>query len=169
MRLYAGKVPAVATEVVRALLAPHAIEAERPKEVEADVAAVLNQYLSDERDVNERAKDVLERTRKPQTEFQRVRSLVADEKGIKVGDEALDYLLDQVVEMLMHSNNVDEVFVEDIDLRRTMAPVFKKHMAVDSTLDAEVRAQLRHVREGTRDWEIEYAKVLEQVKRRKGL
>jgi hypothetical protein len=42
-------------------------------------------------------------------------------------------------------------------------------MAVDSTLDAEVRAQLRHVREGTRDWEIEYAKVLEQVKRRKGL
>lgn len=169
MRLYAGKVPAVATEVVRALLAPHAIEAERPKEVEADVAAVLNQYLSDERDVNERAKDVLERTRKPQTEFQRVRLLVADEKGIKVGDETLDYLLDQVVEMLMHSNNVDEVFVEDIDLRRTMAPVFKKHMAVDSTLDAEVRAQLRHVREGTRDWEIEYAKVLEQVKRRKGL
>jgi hypothetical protein len=169
MRLYAGKVPAVATEVVRALLAPHAIEAERPKEVEADVAAVLYQYLSDERDVNERAKDVLERTRKPQTEFQRVRSLVADEKGIKVGDEALDYLLDQVVEMLMHSNNVDEVFVEDIDLRRAMAPVFKKHMAVDSTLDAEVRAQLRHVREGTRDWEIEYAKVLEQVKRRKGL
>jgi hypothetical protein len=98
-----------------------------------------------------------------------VRSLVADEKGIKVGDEALDYLLDQVVEMLMHSNNVDEVFVEDIVLRRTMAPVFKKHMAVDSTLDADVRAQLKHVREGTRDWEIEYAKVLEQVKRRKGL
>jgi hypothetical protein len=169
MRLYAGKVPAVATEVVRALLAPHAIESENPKEVEADVVAVLNQYLSDEREVNDRAKDVLERTRKPQTEFQRVRSLVADEKGIKVGDEALDYLLDQVVEMLMHSNNVDEVFVEDIVLRRTMAPVFKKHMAVDSTLDADVRAQLKHVREGTRDWEIEYAKVLEQVKRRKGL
>jgi len=169
MRLYAGKVPAVATEVVRALLAPHAIESENPKEVEADVVAVLNQYLSDEREVNDRAKDVLERTRKPQTEFQRVRSLVADEKGIKVGDEALDYLLDQVVEMLMHSNNVDEVFVEDLVLRRTMAPVFKKHMAVDSTLDADVRAQLKHVREGTRDWEIEYAKVLEQVKRRKGL
>jgi uncharacterized protein len=169
MRLYAGKVPAVATEVVRALLAPHAIETEHPKEVERDVAAVLNQYLSDERDVNERAKDVLERTRKPQSEYQRVRTLVADEKGIKVGDDALDYLLDQVVEMLMHSNNVEEVFVEDVELRRTMAPVFKKHMAVDASLDVEVRAQLKHVREGTRDWEIEYAKVLEQVKRRKGL
>jgi hypothetical protein len=169
MRLYSGKVQAIATEVVRALLAAKDIEAERPKEVEADVAAVLNQYVTAEREVNERAKDLLERTHKPATEYQRVRQLVADEKGIKVGDDALDYLLDQVVEMLMHSNNVDEVFVEDVELRRKMAPVFKKHMAVDASLDTEVRAQLRHVREGTRDWEVEYARVLEQVKRRKGL
>ena len=169
MRLYSGKVSAIASEVVRALLASNDVEAESPKEVEADIAAVLKQYLADERDVNERAKDVLERTGKPQTEFQRVRALVADEKGIKVGDETLDYLLDQVVEMLMHSGNVDEVYVEDVELRRRMAPVFKKHMAVDSSLDADVRAQLKHVREGTRDWEIEYAKVLEQVKRRRGL
>jgi uncharacterized protein len=169
MRLYSGKVSAIATEVVRALLASNDVEAETPKEVEADIAAVLNQYLADERDVNDRAKDVLERTGKPQTEYQRVRALVAEEKGIKVGDETLDYLLDQVVEMLMHSGNVDEVYVEDLELRRRMAPVFKRHMAVDSSLDADVRAQLKHVREGTRDWEIEYAKVLEQVKRRKGL
>lgn len=169
MRLYSGKVPAIATEVVRALLAAKEIEAESPKEVEADVAAVLNQYLNDEREVNERAKDVLERTGKSNTDFQRVRALVADEKGIKVGDETLDYLLDQVVEMLMHSNNVEEVFASDVDLRRRMAPVFKKHMAVDSAIDGEVRAQLRHVKEGTREWEVEYARVLEQVKRRKGL
>lgn len=169
MRLYSGKVSTIATEVVRALLASNDVEAETPKEVEADIAAVLNQYLADERDVNDRAKDVLERTGKPQTEFQRVRTLVAEEKGIKVGDETLDYLLDQVVEMLMHSGNVDEVYVEDIELRRRMAPVFKRHMAVDSSLDADVRAQLKHVREGTRDWGIEYAKVLDQVKRRKGL
>ena len=169
MRLYSGTVPAIATEVVRALLAAKEIEAESPKEVEADVTAVLNQYLSDEREVNDRAKDVLERTGKSNTDYQRVRALVADEKGIKVGDETLDYLLDQVVEMLMHSNNVDEVFASDVDLRRRMAPVFKKHMAVDSALDTEVRAQLRHVKEGTREWEVEYSRVLEQVKRRKGL
>jgi hypothetical protein len=169
MRLYSGKVPAIATEVVRALLASNDIESESPKEVESDVASVLKQYLSDEREVNDRAKDVLERTGKPPSEYQRVRALVADEKGIKVGDDTLDYLLDQVVEMLMHSNHVEEVYVEDVDLRRRMAPVFKKHMAVDAALDGEVRGQLRHVREGTREWEIEYARVLEQVKRKKGL
>ncbi|MGH7298532.1 MAG: DUF507 family protein, partial [Polyangiaceae bacterium] len=100
MRLYSGKVPAIATEVARALLASKDIEAESPKEVEADVASVLNQYLADEREVNERAKDILERTGKSQSDYSRVRALAADEKGIKVGDDALDYLLDQVVEML---------------------------------------------------------------------
>jgi len=169
MRLYSGKVPSIATEVVRALVAAKDIETESPKQVEADVTAVLNQYLADEREVNERAKDVLERTNKPQSEYGRVRQLVAEERGIKVGDDTLDYLLDQVVEMMMHSSHVEEVYVEDVELRRKMAPVFKKHMAVDDTIDAEVRAQLRHAREGTREWEIEYARVLEQVKRKKGL
>jgi uncharacterized protein len=169
MRLYSGKVPAIATEAVRVLLASNDIEAQSPKQVEADVSAVLNQYLTDEREVSERAKDLLERTNKPHTEYPRLRQLAAEERGIKLGDDALDYLLDQVVEMLMHSNNVDEVYVEDVELRRKMAPIFKKHMALDTTLDAEVRGQLRHVKEGTREWEIEYARVLEQVKRRKGL
>jgi hypothetical protein len=169
MRLYSGKVATIATEVVRTLLASNDIEAESPKEVEADVAAVLNHYLTMEREVNERAKEVLERTGRPQTEYNRVRELAAQEKGIKIGDETLDYLLDQVVEVFQHSHNVDEIFAEDVELRRKMAPVFKRHMAVDSALDAEVRAQLRHVREGSRDWDIEYARVLEQVKRKKGL
>ena len=82
---------------------------------------------------------MLERTGKPQADYQRVRGLIADEKGIKVGDETLDYLLDQVVEMLMPSSHVDEVYVEDVELRRKMAPVFKKHMAVDSALDLTTR------------------------------
>src|SRR3974390_869755 len=109
MRLYSGKVPTIATEVVRTLLASKDIEAQSPKEVEGDIAAVLNQYLADEREVNERAKDLLERPGKPPPEYQRRRARPADEKGIKLGDETLDYLLDQVVEMLMHSSNVEEV------------------------------------------------------------
>ena len=90
MRLYSGKITTIAAEVVRSLVSAEDIEATKPKEVEADIAAVLNQYLSDEREVNERAKDVLQKTGKPQTEYQRVRKLVADEKGIKVGEDTLD-------------------------------------------------------------------------------
>jgi hypothetical protein len=169
MRLFSSHVTAIATECVRALIASKDIEAEAPKEVEADVESVLKNYLSMEKEVNERAKELLERTNRGTSDYSRVREQIAETKGIKVGDEALDYLLDQVVEIFNHSHNVDEIFVEDVVLRRKMAPIFKKHMAADAGLDAEVRMQLRHVEEGTTKWEIEYARVLEATKRKKGL
>jgi hypothetical protein len=169
MRLYATKVPAIAAEVVRVLIASKDIEAEAPREVEGDVEAVLSNYLALEREVNERAKDILERTNRGQAEFNRVREQVASQKGIKIGDEALDFLLDQVVEIFHHSANVDEIYCEDVELRRKMSPVFKKHMALDDAIDGEVRAQLKHVKEGTRTWDIEYARIMDQVKRKRGL
>src|SRR5580693_5650414 len=167
MRLFASHVTPIATECVRALLASNDIEAESPKEVEADVESVLRSYLQAEHEVNDRTKELLERTGRGTQEYGRVREQIADSKGIKVGDEALDYLLDQVVEMLNHSHNVDEIYVEDVVLRRKMAPIFKKHMGADSSLDADVRAQLRHLKEGSSVWDIEYQRVLEQMKRKK--
>ena len=98
-----------------------------------------------------------------------MREQIADSKGIKVGDETLDYLLDQVVEMFGHSRNVDEIYAQDVELRRKMGPIFKKHMGEDDKLDAEVRAQIRHVKEGTRDWDIEYSRQAEIIKRKRGL
>lgn len=169
MRLYSGRVPAIASEVTRMLLAGKDIESANPKEVEADIVAVLGQYVTDERAVNERAKDLAERAGKSQADYSRLRALAAEERGIKIGDEALDYILDQVVSMLMHSDHVDEVYSADVNLRRKMAPLFKKHMDVDAGLDGEVRAHIRNLREGTSAWEIEYERVLEQLKRRKGL
>ncbi len=168
MKLFASKVTPIAQESVRALLAAGEIEAESPKEVEADVESVLKHYLTQEREVNERTKDLLEKTGRGTGDFGRVRVQVAETAGIKVGDEMLDYLLDQVVEMFQNSHHVDEIYGEDVALRRRMAPVFKKHMA-DDDLDAEVRAQLRHVREGDRTWDTEYARALDQVKRKKGM
>jgi hypothetical protein len=169
MRLFSSKVPTIATECVRALLAAKDIEAESPKEVEADIESVLNNYLSMEKEVNERTKDLLERTNRGPQEFGRVRTQIAETKGIKVGDETLDYLLDQVVEIFHHSHNVDEIYAEDVALRRRMAPVFKKNMMLDTELDNEVRLQLKHVKEGSSTWDVEYQRVLEQLKRRKGI
>ena len=169
MRLYSGKVGSIAKDIVRTLLASEAIEAEDPREVERDIESVMTSYLQVERDVNDKTRELLQRTGRGQNEFSRVRAQIAESHGIKVGDEMLDYLLDQVVEMLMHSQNVDEVYCEDVELRRAMRPAFRSHLAADAELDAEVRAQLKHVKEGTHMWDIEYARALETVKRRKGL
>jgi hypothetical protein len=169
MRLFAGRVAPIAQEVVRTLIAAGDIETERSGEVIADVEAVLKSYLETEKEVNERTRELLERTGRGTTDYSRVRTQIADSKGIKVGDDALDYLLDQVVAMFGHSHNVEEIFAEDVELRRKMSPIFKKFMMQDDELDKEIRAQLKHVKEGSRDWDVEYGRMTEVIKRKRGL
>jgi len=169
MRLFSGKITPISEEIVRALAENRDIECESRKEVASDLESVFASYLQADREATERAKDLLQARGLPQSELGRLRRLAADQKGIKVGDEMLDYLLDQLIEMLMHSGNVDEVFVEDHDLRRRMRPILRKHLDVDEALDTEVRSKLRHVQEGSRTWEVEYQRVMGDIQRRKGL
>jgi len=98
-----------------------------------------------------------------------MKKLIADQKHVKIVDEAIDYLLDQMIEILMHSSNVDEVFAEDHVLRVRLREPLRKQFAAEEQLEQEVRGRLKHVQEGTQMWEIEYRRMMEDIKRRKGL
>ena len=169
MRLHNAKVPELARQIVDALLAQGDVEATSPAEVRADVQAVLEQYIRDEQQVVERAKEVLLARSLPASELPRLKRMVSQERGIKLGDEAIDYVLDQLVEMLMHSQNVEEIYADDITLRRKMRDPLRKHAQIDDEVQAEVRSQLKHVKEGSTLWEVEYQRMLEDIRRRKGL
>ena len=169
MRLHSAKVPQIASEMVDALVKGGDIETESPNEVKADIEAVLGQYIRDELEVSDRAKDFLAQRNMGPNELNRIKKLMADERKIKIGEDAIDYLLDQLVEMLMHSGNVEEVFAEDYVLRRKMRDPLRKQLGEEQDLQAEVRERLKHVQEGTALWEVEYRRTLEDIKRRKGL
>lgn len=169
MRLYAAKIPQLSDEIVRVLQTAKAIEFETRGEVVKDVESVFSSYSATERQVTERAKDMAQSRSLPPNELARIRGLEAERRGIKLGDDMLDHLLDQLIEMLMHSANVDEVFAEDHDLRRTMRPVLRKHLDEDTVVEQEVRSKLKHVQEGTRTWEVEYQRMMGEIQRRRGL
>lgn len=169
MRLPASKLPDIASRIVSALLADGDIETESPKEVELDITAVLNQYVRDEQDVSDRAKTMMAARGLPQSEFSRMKRLIADQRQIKIGDDAVDYLLDQLVEMLMHSGNVDEIYAEDVELRRKMRGPLRDQLNAADDLQTEVRNRLKHVQEGTSLWEIEYQRMADDIRRRKGV
>ncbi len=169
MRLYAAKVPQIASEMVKALVDAGDIECESPDEVRLDVEAVLGQYARDEQEISDKARDLAAQRGLPPAEVGKLKRLLAEERKIKVGDEAIDYLLDQLVEMLMHSNNVDEVFAEDFELRRKMREPLRKQVVEEEELQKEVRGKLKHVEEGSALWEVEYRRMMEDIKRRKGL
>jgi hypothetical protein len=105
----------------------------------------------------------------PQTEYGRTKRLIADQRRFKLGDDAVDYLLDQLLEMLMHSGNVDEIYAEDVDLRRKMRRPLREQLNAVDELQAEVRSRLKHVQEGTSLWEVEYQRMAEDIRRRKGV
>jgi hypothetical protein len=169
MRLYNAKVPAIAEEIVRTLSDHGAIESDSLQEVQLDVESVLSQYVRDEQDITEKAKDLVASRHLSQNELGRMRRLVAEQRKIKLGEEAIDYLLDQIIEMLMHSANVEEIFAEDFELRRLMREPLRRQQIEEQRLQAEVRGQLKHVQEGSSLWEVEYRRMMEETKRRKGL
>ena len=169
MRLHSAKVPQIASDMVKALLSDKDVESDSPKEVGLDIASVLNQYIRDEQEVSDQAKDMLSARSLPQTDYNRIRKLVADERKIKLGEDAIDYLLDQLIEMLMHSANVDEIFAEDYVLRKKMRDPLRRQFAEDEEIEQQIRGQLKHVQEGSSVWEVEYRRMSEEIKRRKGL
>jgi hypothetical protein len=169
VRLFPGKIPIIAKEVTDALVTGGDIETEARSEVELDIEAVLKEYLRVEREITERAKDMLEKRRLPYSQFGKARKAVADERGVGVGEDVVGYLADQIIGSFMHSVHVEEVFSPDETMRAKMAPILRRHMAVDEELDAEVKAKIKNLEEGTRTWDVEYQKVMEQIKRRRGL
>lgn len=170
MKLYRGKIPGIARQIVETLrrAGDIEIEADLVSEVIADVEAIMNEYLRMEREIIEAAKDVIERRGLDHTSFGRVKKAIAKEKGFVFGDDALDYLLNQVTEILLYSNNVEEVFSEDPELRSKMVPIFRRYLEVEDELDMEVRRRIRNLEEGTESWDIEYNRILRQLKRQKG-
>ncbi|MCS6798887.1 MAG: DUF507 family protein [Myxococcota bacterium] len=169
MRLYAGKVTTIAEEIVRELSASQAIELENADEARLDVEAVLREYLRRDRELFEEARARLEQRGMGHSGIGRMRAQLARERGLPPPEEALPYLVDQILEMLFHSRNVAEVFADDVTLRKQITPVLRRHMDVDGEVDREVRARIRNLEEGTAAFEIEYGKVLEQIRRKRGL
>jgi uncharacterized protein len=169
MKLYSGKIDSLATEIISRLVTDGDIEVSDRTEAEQDAASVLKEYLRVDRELTERAKDIMEIRGLPYSHFGRIKRGLADEKEFGLGEEGVTWILNQLLETFMQSKHIEEIFAEDTAMRRKLKDIVKKHMMVDEELDKEVRQRIRNLEEGTQTWEIEYNRVLEQMKQKFGL
>jgi hypothetical protein len=171
MRLYPKVIPAIAREVVQTLMSDGDIEVEtlRIADAEMDMAAIMREYLAAEERVNQATREALERRGYDHARFNQVKREMADVRGFKMGDEGIEYVIGQMIEFLLISRNVEEVYAEDTSLRRKILGVFKKHLDVDAELDREARNRLKNLQEGTPEWDIEYNRTMDQLRRARGL
>jgi hypothetical protein len=169
MRLYSAKVPAISAEIVRMLVDQQAIEVVDAGEVELDVASFLKEYIRLDRELSDKAKDLMEKRGLAYGQFSKIKRGLAEEKEFGLGEEGMTWICNQLLENFMHSANVAEVFADDPTLRRLIKDVLKRHMGVDEELDAEVRQRIKNLEEGTATWELEYSRVMDQIKQKHGL
>jgi uncharacterized protein len=169
MRLYSAKVPVISGELVRSLVDAGDIETQSSPEVELDVGSVLKEYIRVDRELTDKAKDVMEKRKLAYGQFGKIKRALAEEKEFGLGEDTLPWICNQLLETFMHSQHVDEVYADDATLRRRIKDVLKRHMAVDEELDAEVRQRIKNLEEGTSTWELEYNRVMEQIKQKHGL
>ena len=167
MWLTRAKLPALSSAIVKALVDEELIETENPPGVQADLQAVLDQYVKDEHEISTKARDLATARGVAPADATRIRKDLARQAGVGIGDDAIDYLLTQFVEMLMHSGSVEEIFAQDHELKLAMRTPLRKEQAAAEQMEDVVRKRLKHVEEGTSQWEIEYARMREEVSRRR--
>jgi len=171
MRLYPKVIPLIAREVIQTLMKENDIEVEtlRIADAEMDMSAIMREYLASEERVNQATREALERRGYDHSKFNQVKREMADVRGFKMADEGIEYVIGQMIEFLLISRNVEEVYSEDNLLRRKIVQIFKKHLDLDQELDREARARMKNLTEGTAEWEVEYSRTMDQLKRARGL
>jgi len=171
MKLYSKVIPLIARDITEALTKNEDIELEEGLEKEApkDFEAILNEYQRSEREISDLAKDVLNSRGWGNAKFSEARKIAATARKFPMGDDALDYVINQMLEYMLISPNIAEVYAEDHVMRKRIVVIMRRYLKLDDELDMEVRKRLKNKQEGTRDWEIAYRKTMEEVRRLKGL
>lgn len=171
MRLYPKVIPIISREIVQKLMQDGDVEIEalRIADAEMDLSAIMREYLQTEEKVNQATREALERRGYDNSKFNQVKREMADVRGFKMGEEGIEFVINQMIEFVLISRNVEEVFAADNVLRSKIFQLMKKHLDVDDAIDQEARGRLKHLQEGTTAFEVEYNKMIEQIRRARGL
>lgn len=171
MRLYRKIIPKISKDIISTLRDDGDVEIEDTKleEAELDVAAILVEYCNAEDRLNQETREALSRRGLSPDRFAQVKKGLAEARQHKTGEEGLEYVINQMLEGLMHSRNVEEVFAEDHEMRKKIHNTMVKYLGIDEEIDRDARSRLKNMREGSAEWDVEYEKIVLQLKRARGL
>ncbi len=171
MKLMSGKVAPLAFDLVDELIKSENIEVlpEEVPEVQLDLESVLKEYIRTDREITDKARDMIARQKRDYGDLSKVKAQLARERGFGVGENLIEYITAQLIEALIHSRHVEEVYGMDNDLTMVITPILKKHLAADEELDQEVRKRIKNLQEGTVSWEVQYQKLRDDMKKARKL
>ena len=104
MRIYRERIPSISKMIVTNLLSQELIEveAELQEEVELDMASVVEEYRRTDRELSEKAKDIVAMRNLDYSYTHKIKGKLAREKQFGLGEDAIEWITNQMVEMLYY-------------------------------------------------------------------
>jgi hypothetical protein len=171
MKLYKGKIPVIAQELVAKLVDDGDVELVpgMRSEAELDLQSIMNNYLRQERRLNNVVRDYIADYKIDYDRRGEIRREKAKELGHPIGDRVMPYLATQFNRMIMNSPNFDEVYVADNVIRSKIFDVLRSNNVNEAELRDEARARLSNLDENSLEYQIRYQEAISDVRRRRGL
>jgi hypothetical protein len=171
VKLYRAKIPAIARDILERLVRDEMIEinGSMRAEAEADLVAIMEEYLRRDQTFREHVKDYMAGRSIPYDQAGRTRQKLAENLGHPLGEDVERFLCRQFIENLMISRFVDEVFAEDQDMYPKVMEALREHDVDEDALRREAEDKIKNVAAGTVEYEIALQGAMRDVKKRKGL
>lgn len=171
MKLYKGKILVIAQEVVLSLTEKEMIEVlpEKRSEAEDDLKSIMTDYLRRERQLRSEIKDHMAEWKIPYDRMGEILREKSKEANHPLGDKIMPYLANQFLQMFMNSPSVEEVFSEDSEMKAEIFAVLKKHNIDERELREEAISKLKNLNEDSMEFQIQFPKALQEVRRKRGL
>lgn len=171
MKIYRKKIGPIAEEIINTLVRDEDIEIRGSllNAVVKDISNFIEEYAKQEQAVSDEAKAKMEEEGLSVEHLIKVKNIIAQQRGVKLGDDALEYLAEKIIKYLLTEDAIEEVYSDDPSMKKKIYDIFRKHTFVEDDIDKEVRARLKNIPENSPIFKIEYEKVLREIKRKRGL
>ncbi len=172
MKLYKSQARGIAEEITDAMIRKHAVDVAEGQRDEfvLDIESVIKSYVETGRQVHQEAQNIA-RSRGAEFggAFHRIKREVAKRYNYAMGDDALDWIIEQIIEMIFHTSHIEEVWFEDNELRLLCRPIIIRYSQVEDDVDIEVRKRIKNLSEGSLSWDVRYQQIQAEIRRKKGL
>ena len=135
-------------------------------EFRQDIRAVLNNYVNTDRRLTDEARKIVEsRGDDPSMIYSEKRRLARHE-NFGLNEDAPSYIIGQLIEALLHTESVEEVYAQDKDIHMLLMPEVRDIMSNQRNLQQEVEQRIRNLERGSETWEDLFFQVHQRLKDR---
>ena len=171
MKLYKGKIPVIAQEVITKLVDNEELEIdpEYRNEAEKDLISIMNAYLHAENRLRAEVKDYMAVHKISYDQKGEIRRKISKEMSHPIGDKVMPFLASQLNQIILNSPNFEEVYADDRAIQKVIFDVLRAHNVNEKELYEEARAKLLHLSENSMEFQIRFPEALNDVRRKRGL